>query len=203
MIRYKMRQTKDWTTTKNEDEKMNEEYFRNYCERGKPYSECWRDHSGFDDCIFAIDKLKIKPEIHTVLVLGSADSSILNAFETEGYVAEGIEKFSAIVHPDPRVYVQDFMLEVPKLFRDGLVYDLIFANSLVYLDQHQVIPFLGFCAHFTPYFHCSSSVKGNAAPDPYRNLLKTQKWWDNTFGIAGWNQTKVPFLYESYMFEAR
>jgi len=181
---------------------MEQEYFQNYCDRGQHYSKCWQEHSGYLDCLMSIEKLNLKKQIHTVLVLGSADSSILDAFEKASFVPDGIELFGPIVPKrDTRVTHGDFLNEVPDLFRSGVIYDLIFANSLVYLKQPQLIPFLGFCAHMAPYFHSSSSVTGHEATDPWRRITMPQEWWNEIFNLAGWNQTSEPYLYESRMYE--
>jgi len=180
---------------------VNEEYFSNYCERGIPYEKCWKDHSGFLDCVTSINKLGIKQEIHTVLVLGSADSSILDAFEQAHFLPDGIEIYSSIApKSDPRVRIGDFLREVPEVFRDRIVYDLIFSNSLLYLEQNQIIPFLGFCSQLSPYFHYSSSVAENPAPDACRKILISQTNWDELFELAGWDQTSEPYLYKSRMY---
>lgn len=180
---------------------MEPEYFKNYCERGA-YADHWEQHSGFQDCITAIDKLKLKDGIHTIRVLGSADSNILDAFEREHFIADGIEICPDIVPTgDPRVTIGDMLFELPRLFSEQYCCDLLFSNSLVYLEQDQIVPFLGLCSHVAPYFHYSCSTTECPAPDPWRKTLMPQTWWNEMFQLAGWEQTAEPFMYESRMYD--
>jgi hypothetical protein len=181
---------------------MEQIYFKNYCERGQAYADCWREHSGIDDLLYTIKKLKLKKHIHTILVLGSADSSILDALEAESFVADGIELIPEIVpRKDTRVRVGNFLKIVPQMFKEGYVFDLIFSNSLVYLDWHRIVPFLGFCSHMSPYFHFTSSTTEHAAKDTYRKTLQPQEQWDRKFMEAGWSGMSLPYLYQSRIYQ--
>jgi len=144
------------------------------------------------------------PDIKNVLVLGSATGEILGDFKKSGLEPFGVEVNEYaynLTHPDykKRVFNMDMRQYIPSLAQQGVKFDLIFSNSLVYLNENEIGPFLKLCSHVSRYFHFYCSFVGNAANDPYRQTLKTYAWWDNLFNENGFKRTPWSlYMWEKY-----
>jgi len=168
---------------------MERRYFWEYGDRKERYSDDWHNHSAIGECVKSVDRLDL--DVRTVLVLGSATGQILFFLDYMGFDAYGIEVSEWAVANSmmyDKVLLGDMRFWLPELLDSGVKFDLIFSNSLVYLNPHEVVRTLKQCSQIAPYFHYWCSWKGDAARDPWRRILKTKKWWDEKFERAGFSQ---------------
>lgn len=164
------------------------DYFNHYGGYRNAYKDCWHLYSYADRCVDTQRKLRLK--VRKLCILGIASGEVAQHFiKRDKYEIYGCENFvpmyvripdfllndSKILLADMRAYVQD----MPDV-------DLIFSNSLVYLDEEDVIPTLVNAALRTKYFYFSApSIK---QPDKYRVINRSRGWWDRQFKKAGYKK---------------
>lgn len=180
---------------------MDREYFTRYCGRA-PYGEIWLEHSGADNCLGSLRRMRIRAA--SILVLGAATGEVLTHFEEAlGVRAHGCE-ISAWAHARiparqrRRVARADMRRFVPRLAREGRRFDLIFCNALIYLAASEVPDVLASASRVGRYFHFYSSTSEDHEPgDRYRVTLRPRAWWRRRFVEAGWAPTRSRFLWRS------
>lgn len=127
-------------------------------------------------------------------VLGAATGEVLKEFNRKlGVKAYGCEINSWAHNQIPAAYkrrirCEDMSLYIDRVKKSGKHFDLIFANSLIYLSLREVKPFLRKLSHVTTYLHFQSSFRGNYCPDPFRRVLKPYLWWDNVLSECGFER---------------
>jgi hypothetical protein len=139
-----------------------------------------------------------------VIVLGAATGRVLDHFERAwGIRPEGCE-ISRWAHRRiparhrSRIACSDMRSYVPRLLRAGRRVDLIFSNSLVYLEPAQIPAFLAQCARLGRYLHFLSSTSEDFEPgDGHRTTLRPRAWWRARFLRAGFAATRSRYLYRS------
>ena len=176
-------------------------YFTDYCGYGS-YDENYLFHSGVEHCISIVDHFGMR--VRSVLVLGTATGKVLTHFdEAWGTRPWGCE-ISRWAHARiaaryrRRVRRADMRRYVPELVRRRKSFDLVFSNSLVYLERDEVPPFLDLCSRICDHFHFLSSTSGDCEKgDPYRSTLRPRRWWRSTFTANGFRPTRSPYLWRS------
>jgi hypothetical protein len=174
-------------------------YFENYCQAGS-YAQNYLFYSGIEHCIHIVDQLGLR--IDSVMVLGTATGEVLRDFERAwGLRPSGCE-ISRWAHrripPELRrsIACADMRRYVPECSARGLRVDLIFSNSLVYLEAREVTDFLVQCRALCRYFHFLSSTTEAFEPsDTHRRTLRPRRWWRERFVEAGFAPTRSPYLF--------
>ena len=176
---------------------IDQEYFDNYCQRDQPYNQCWEEHTAVNT-LFR-DWPYLGGQVTDMIVLGTADSSILRKLEQLVPSVRGCEIYKPIIpkhdldsckvaNEDMRKFVWDSVKHFART-------DLIFTNALVYLEEDEMTDFLYRCRQLSKFMHHASSVQELAAPDPYRTTLKPERWWYERFWEAGWILTDFPYMW--------
>ena len=180
---------------------MDRAYFERYCQRG-PYAEIWRDHSGIENCLGSLRRMRLRPS--SVLVLGTATGEVLAEFERICHVRPYGCELSPWAHARipvrlrRRVRRADLRRYVPDLVRSEQRFELVFSNSLVYLEERDVAPVLRDCARIGDWFHFWSSTSDDyEAGDRYRTLLRSRAWWRKKFIRAGFAPTRSRYLWRA------
>jgi hypothetical protein len=174
-------------------------YFENYCQAGS-YAHNYLFYSGIEHCIHIVDQLGLR--IDSVMVLGAATGEVLRDFERAwGIRPQGCE-ISRWAHrripPELRssIACADMRRYVPECAARGRRVDLIFSNSLVYLEAREVTDFLKQCRELCRYFHFLSSTSESFEPsDTHRRTLRPRRWWRERFVDAGFAPTRSPYLF--------
>ena len=178
---------------------MEKSYFENYCQAGS-YAANYLFYSGIEHCVYIVDQLGLK--VDSVMVLGAATGEVLQHFERAwGIRAVGCEisRWAQRRIP-PRfrgsIACADMRQYVPECAASGVRADLIFSNSLVYLDAYEVPGFLAQCRELCRYFHFLSSTSESFEPsDTHRRTLRPRRWWRERFIEAGFAPTRSPYLF--------
>lgn len=162
---------------------ITQEYFENYAGRSLPYKKVWRDHSYYDECS-KLFKKKGAPPIKSLCVLGASSGQVLKEFHKKlGLKAYGCE-ISAWAHKQipkeykRRIECEDMLKYVAAIRKKGGHFDLIFANSLIYLPEEKIAPFIRKLSKICNYLHFQSSFKESYCPDAFRKTLKPYAWWN-------------------------
>lgn len=177
---------------------IDSDYFLRYSrDDGRTYDEAWADYSRVHNCLHLIRDL----EIRRMIVIGAATGKVLEAFHEElGLYPRGCE-VSAWAHARiPARYRQhieraDMRDYLPRLAKEGMRADLIFTNSLIYLDPLDLPAVLASMAQIGRYVHFESSFKESHCEDPYRRILKPYAWWARQFQRAGFERTRSKYLW--------
>lgn len=181
-----------------------EEYFLDYAGSGKPYAKVWRDYTYFDECVEQF-KAPGAPRLRSILVLGVATGEICRAFYKEfGVRPRGCETSHwahSRIPPSFRRYVRriDMRDYVKRAIRDGERFSLAYSNSLIYLPEREVAPFLKNLRRCVENVHFRSSFEGAACRDPWRVTLKPYAWWNRRFQEAGFTELKTAKGYRTYL----
>ena len=177
---------------------MDRAYFERYCGYGS-YDENYLYHSGIDHSIEICDHFGLP--IKSVLVLGAATGRILKHFEdawgVRPYGCEISRWAHARIPPRyrRRIACADVRRYVPELVRKRRTFDLVFSNSLVYLEAGAIPGFLALCSRLCGHFHFYSSTSEDLEPDdPYRVTLRPRAWWRNAFLSNGFAPTRSRYL---------
>ena len=173
---------------------MDRLYFEHYCGDGS-YDENYLYHSGIEHSIEICDHFGLP--IESVLVLGAATGQVLEHFEGSWGVRPHGCEISRWAHARipsryrRRIACADMRRYVPKLVRKGRTFDLIFSNSLVYLEAGEILDFLALCSRLCGHFHFYSSTSESfESNDPYRVTLRPRAWCRNTFISNGFAPTR-------------
>jgi len=180
---------------------VNAHYFRDYCGRG-PYEEIWLDHSGAENCVATLRRMRVP--VASLVVLGTATGQVLDHFARElGVRAHGCE-ISAWAHARiparhrRRVERADMRRYLPRLARAGRSFELIFCNALIYLEPGDVPAVLDSARRVGRWFHFYSSTSEDHEPgDGARVTLRPRAWWRERFLAAGWRPTRSRYLWRS------
>jgi len=181
--------------------KIPQEYFDNYAGRSLPYDKVWRDHSYFDECC-RLFKRKGAPEIKSLCVLGTSSGQVLKEFHKRlGIKAYGCEINEWAYKQIPleykrRIQCEDMTRYVAKIAKDKGHFDLVFANSLIYLPEHKLRPFIRKLSKVGSYLHFQSSFQESHCPDIARRTLKPYAWWnelicENGFERFVWGRART------------
>lgn len=142
--------------------------------------------------------------VRSVLVLGAATGMVLADFHAAWGVRPYGCELSRWAHARipqryrERIRCSDMRGYVPSLERSHSEFDLVFANSLVYLHPHEIDGFLDSCGRIASHFHFwSSTTEDKAEHDPYRVTLRPRTWWRRRFVGAGFEPTRSPYLWRS------
>ncbi len=180
---------------------MDRSYFERYCMSGS-YDDNYLDHSGIEHSIEICDHFGLP--IKSVLVLGAATGRVLKHFEDSWGVRPYGCEISRWAHgriPSRyrrRIACADMRRYVPELVRKGRNFDLIFSNSLVYLEAGEIPAFLALCSRLCGHFHFYSSTSEDCEPDdPYRVTLRPRAWWRNAFMSNGFAPTRSRYLWRA------
>ncbi len=180
---------------------MNEAYFANYCGHGA-YRDNYLFHSGIEHCLSIFRRLRVK--VDSVLVLGAATGEVLAHFDSAWKVRPHGCEISAWAHAAipgryrRRIRCADLRDYLPELVESRHSFDLIFANSLVYLEAHEIPRVLEQCARLSGHFHFWSSTSEDHEPgDAYRVTLRSAAWWKKRFRAAGFASTRSPYVFRS------
>jgi hypothetical protein len=178
---------------------MDKSYFENYCQAGS-YSSNYLFYSGIEHCIYIFDQLRLR--VDSVIVLGAATGEVLLHFERAWGVRPRGCEISRWAHrriPAPyraSISCADMRRYVPQCLARGERVDLLFSNSLVYLEADEVTPFLAQCRELCSYFHFLSSTSESFEPnDRHRRTLRPRKWWRTRFIDAGFAPTRSPYVF--------
>jgi hypothetical protein len=175
---------------------ISQDYFENYAGRGKPYKEVWQEHSYAEECCDFFEALE-NCQIKSLCVLGAATGEVLKLFHKRmGIVPRGCE-ISPWAHSQIpasfRKHIQcaDMLNYVSSVVRQGKSFDLVFANSLIYLDEKYLDKFLVELKKVTRFLHFQSSFKESHCPDPFRKILKSYTWWNQKFKKFGFREFRI------------
>jgi hypothetical protein len=179
---------------------VNRAYFEKYCQGG-PYAQTYLYYSGIEHCIHITERLGLR--VHSVMVLGAATGEVLRHFERAwGILPQGCE-ISRWAHGRiparyrRRIARQDMRRYLPASVARGVRVDLLFSNSLVYLEERDVPEALAHCRAVTRYFHfLSSTAEDYEAQDTYRVTLRPRAWWREQFLAAGFAPTRSRYLFK-------
>lgn len=176
-------------------------YFANYCGDG-PYDRNYVYYSGVDHCISIAERFEI--EARRVLVLGTATGRVLEHFDAAWGVRPWGCELSRWAHGRiPRRYRgrirrADMRDYVPSLVRAGERFDLLFCNSLVYLQAREMPAFVDLCSRVARYLHFwSSTSEDHAENDRDRVTLRPRIWWRDVFCANGFAPTRSRYLWRS------
>jgi len=175
---------------------IDNDFFTNYASTGKPYNEVWRSYTGFD--IFKEYTSQIK-NLNYCLVLGSATGEILKSIHKECLLAPtGIELNMSAFDQSSGLGYDVFHGDMREIITSlPYSYDIIYSNSLMYLPENDIIPFLQECAKVGQYFFWYGSMEGFSVPDDYRVTLKNYDWWNEQFKAAGYKETTHRYLWHT------
>lgn len=180
---------------------MRRDYFTDYCGSG-PYDESYLSYSRVEECIAVVERLGI--EVHSVVVLGAATGKVLAHFDRAWGLRPWGCEISRWAHARiparyrPRVKCADMRRYVRQCVRERHRFDLLFSNSLVYLEAREIVDFLKLCSRICRYFHFWSSTTEDHEPeDPYRVTLRPYDWWKTNFKQAGFSRTRSRYLWRS------
>jgi len=170
--------------------KIDRSYFSSYAGNKEKYSRIYRDHSGIAECI-QLFKMSAAPRLNRICVLGTATGEVcqdfLSAFRRLPYGCE-INVWAYEHTPvkfKKRISNQDLRDYISECARKGLLFDLVFSNSFIYLPVRDISKVFCELASIARYVHFDSSFTGAACPDPYRQTLKPYEWWNQKFMKAG------------------
>ncbi len=180
---------------------ISREYFENYAGRGLAYNKVWKEHSYYDECcdLFAREGA---PPIKSLCVLGASTGLVLKEFEKRLKVkAQGCE-INEWAHSQipaaykKRIRCEDMSTYIQTAKKDKKHFDLVFANSLIYLPMKDVKPFLKKLSKVTHYLHFRSSFREGYCPDEFRSVLKPYAWWnkvisENGFELFKWGRART------------
>jgi len=178
---------------------MDKAYFENYCKAG-PYGESYALYSGIEHCISIVERFRLR--VGSVMVLGAATGEVLRDFDHAWRIrpigceisrwAHGripARYRASIARADLRHYLRDCA-------RRDVRTDLIFSNSLVYIDPAEVPQVLAHCRSIGRYLHFLSSTSEDFEPhDDYRKTLRPRAWWRERFIEAGFAPTRSRYLF--------
>lgn len=180
---------------------MDEAYFRNYCGYGS-YDENWDFHSGTEHCISVMRRLGLR--VASVAVLGAATGRVLERFEDAWGVRPWGCEISAWAQARiparfrRRVACADMRDWVPAQLARGRHFDLLFTNSLVYVQADELRDFAAACARLCDHMHFYSSTSEEyERGDRYRVTLRPRSWWRELFIDAGFEPTRSPYVWRS------
>jgi hypothetical protein len=180
---------------------MDASYFRNYCGRGS-YDELYREHSGIEHCLRTARRLGIRAR--SVVVLGTATGRVLEDFESAWRVRAAGCEISAWAHARiparlrRRIARADMRDYVPALAARGERFDLLFTNSLVYLEPRELPGLVEHCSRIAGHLHFYSSTSESYEPgDRHRVTLRPREWWRELFLAHGFQATRSPYFWRS------
>jgi hypothetical protein len=174
---------------------ITQEYFEDYAGRSLPYKKVWKDHSYFDECSKLFKKKK-SPKIKSLCVLGTSSGQILREFHKRlGLKPYGCEISSWAYSQIPaaykgRIQCEDMTRYISNVKKEGGHFDLVFTNSLMYLPERKIAPFLRKLSNVCSYLHFHGSFKESYCPDSCRFTLKSFSWWNKALCENGFE----PFL---------
>ena len=178
---------------------LDREYFTNYCGEG-PYSANYRFYSGIEHCLSTLPRLGARVE--SVCVLGAATGEILRDFRRAWGVRPRGCEISRWAHEQipradrARIACSDMRSYIPACVRRREHFDLVFSNSLVYLEAREVPELLGQCRKLCHYFHFLSSTTEAYEPGDRRRItLRSRAWWRARFLEAGFRPTRSPYVF--------
>lgn len=162
---------------------IDKDYFDNYAGRSKSYNKVWKDHSYYDQCCDLFTQ-KNAPRVKSLCVLGASTGLVLKEFHRRlGVLAYGCEinewAYEQIERPySKRIKCMDMQRYMDEVRKKEKSFDLIFANSFIYLAEEKLPALIKKISKSCRYLHFRSSFKEGYCPDPYRKTLKSYKWWD-------------------------
>ena len=146
-------------------EPNSDSYFRNYAGSGKPYARVRKDHSYFEEVVAQFQSSGA-PRLKNVCVLGAGPGLILDEFQKQfpRWKLSGCEIRRWAHARIPKRYknavlcqsMQDFLRTAVKKRKK---FDLIFSNSLVYLEPAELDSVLKDIFSTTKFFHFNSSFR--------------------------------------------
>jgi hypothetical protein len=87
---------------------------------------------------------------------------------------------------------------VPALAASGERFDLLFTNSLIYLDARELPALAADCSRIARHMHFYSSTSESYEPgDRHRVTLRPREWWRELFVAAGFEPTRSPYFWRS------
>lgn len=185
---------------------IDSEYFRSYAGSNENYEDVFREFSRVDECL-DLFRGDLFDEIQSVCVLGSATGSVLQELQDHFQVEIAgceISRWAFAKTPLPlRRFVcnQDMREFIWQSVVDGRRYDLVFTNSLVYLPEEEIPPFLNQLGRVAKFVHFHSSFRGACCPDPYRATLRSYAWWNQEFAKAGFSSKSKRSENARYLWE--
>lgn len=180
------------------------EYFHAYAGTRDSYDQVWREHSYVEELVEQFRE-PTAPKIRNVYVLGMATGKVGRLLEKKlGITAWGCE-FSPWAHariPQPmrrRVRREDMRVCAQKLVAQKRKFDLLYSNSLIYLEKADLPRFLSRMAKVGRILHFNSSFAGKSCPDPARRTLETYDWWNRQLKKAGFRELRGPRGRRTYL----
>ena len=180
---------------------MNKAFFTDYCGNGS-YETSFLEHSGIEHCIDILERFGIP--VDSVFVLGAATGQVLRVMEEAWGVRPWGCEISRWAHSRiPGVYRRriqraDMRRCVPELAGKGKRFDLVFTNSLIYLEPGEIPDFLAAASSICRYIHSYSSTSENREKgDRYIATLRPRRWWRRRFLEAGFAPTRSWYLWRS------
>ena len=180
---------------------MEKSYFTDYCGEGS-YDVLYLQYSGIEHCIRVCDKYDL--DVRSVLVLGAATGRVLDHFvDAWGVKPHGCEICDWAHARIPaklrrRIARADMRDHVPELLARRRTFDLIFSNSLVYLEPREIPRIVDLCSRIGGHFHFYSSTAESYEPnDRHRVTLRPSAWWAKMFRENGFRRTRSPYLWRS------
>jgi hypothetical protein len=180
---------------------VDEAYFQNYCGHGS-YDENYLFHSGVEHCTSIMRRLGV--EIESVLVLGAATGRVLEHFNAAWGLRPWGCELSAWAHARipaayrRRIRCEDMRSYVPGLEAARRDFDLLFTNSLIYLQPGELPDFVDLCSRVCGHMHFYSSTSESYEPgDRYRTILRPRSWWREQFMAGGFEPTRSPYVWRS------
>ena len=168
--------------------KIDSSYFNNY--GGDNYSETYLSYT-YHPSIVITDLLLNDVVVKNLLDVGCASGQLVSDFRSYGIEAFGIDNNRDILARSvcPK-YTQYGDLRDLSIFEDSS-FDVIYANSLMYLMPQEVLPVLRelyrICANAV--FLCNPFLgETKMSSDPYRTFLAKPLWWEKQFQEAGFKK---------------
>lgn len=182
-------------------------YFARYSGSGRSYAKVWRDYSYCDEVLEQFTAPGA-PRLKSICVLGTGPGQILKEFAKKLPVrVYGCEVNEWAFRKIPVKFRKNVKCEsMQKYLRDcarkNRRFDLIFSNSLVYLEPSELGAVLDDVFATSKYFHFNCSFLGKACPDPYRKILRSKRWWNRQFVKHGFRSLKNARGHHTYLWLA-
>lgn len=170
---------------------IDKDYFLKYVDSGIDYRKSWFNHTSVYDCITLMKAFGGKFP-RNICVLGAATGEVLKAFsahlkvrpfgcEINMWAYNRINKLYR-----KRIKNQCMTKYLKTIVENGQGFDLVFSNSLIYLDEEQIDVVLSYLRESAAFVHFHSSFEEDACKvDEYRVMLKPEEWWEEKFDKAG------------------
>lgn len=161
-------------------------YFEDY--GGEDYSESYLGFTIHPDKVIR-DLMGLGIDFYTLLDVGCASGELVRDFRSLGIRAYGVDNNEEIID---RSVVPQFCakMDMRNLQIKPNTFDIIYANSLMYLYPQEVLPVLKSFHTIVKkaVYLCVPFSEDSFFEDPYRKFVGKRAWWRKQFLEAGFKR---------------